>query len=147
MNEETLKRDDEFDVFLYVTGEMSAEQETQFESQLAHDQGLRERVAEMVCTLATVDSVLAAAKPNRRTWLQVISSLAALVLLGTLAVTLIPQPNVNEAESIAIAWAESVSEEFELPEQMEEFVFTAFDFESDQDWVFDVVTATQKGSY
>ena len=157
MNQEPLNRDDDFDVFQYVAGAMSVDAETQFEKQLQHDQALREKVAGMVSTLAAVDKVFAdsavtpaskiqAPKTNKRSTFRIFASLAAVVLLAALAITLIPDQGSDDSESIAIAWAESVGTvEFELPEQMDELVYATIDFESDRDWIFDVV-ATQEDS-
>ena len=146
------KRSDDV-VFQYVSGEMSASEESQFEGQLEHDQHLREQVASMVCTLAAVDQVFAESaiapavkKPSvKQSVLRIVTSLAAMLLLATLAISMIGSQKDNnaETESIAIAWAESVSlEEFELLDQMEELDFVSLDFESDDDWIYEVVDAT-----
>jgi hypothetical protein len=141
-----------FNAFRYVAEEMTFEEEQRFEQRLEQDQQLREQVADMVCSMATVDHVFSNAKvsladSNRATRLRIrriAVSLAGMLLIGTLAIVLTPRPEMTEsaAESIAIAWAEAVdSEEFELPEPVDDFEFAAFEFESDDDWVSEVVNA------
>jgi len=158
MNNENQNPDDQdFDVFRYVAEEMTADEELRFEERLGHDQKLREQVANMVSTMATVDNVFANAKvspadSNRAARLRVrriVVSVAALVLFATLAITLMPQPDMPESntESVAIAWAEALdSEEFELPEPEDDFEFAAIEFESDDDWIVDVVNAAIEAS-
>lgn len=152
MKNQANNNEQDFDVFRYVAEEMTVEQERLFEERLAQDQQLREQVADMVCSMATVDRVYATAKvspadSSRAAKLRVrriVVSLAAMLLIGTLAIVLTPRTEMTEsdAESIAIAWAEAVdSEEFELPEQEDDFEFAAIDFENDDEWIFDVVNA------
>ena len=150
MNKESNEQD--FDVFRYVAEEMTTQEEHAFEQRLAEDQQLRQQVATMVSSMAVVDKVFATAKVSpadsrRATKLRIrriVVSLAALLLIGTLAIVLTPRPDITESdtESIAIAWAEAVnSEEFELPEQEDDFEFAAIDFDSDDEWISDVVNA------
>jgi len=156
-NEHQNSNDTNFDVFRYIAEEMSAEEELHFEERLGSDQQLREQVASMVSTMAAVDNVFATSKvspavSDRAAKLRVrriVVSVAALVLFATLAITLMPQPDMtkSDTESIAIAWAEAVdAEEFELPEQEDDFEFAAFEFESDDDWIADVVNAVSDDS-
>lgn len=158
MNKSSEQQNDrDIDVFRYVANEMATEEEQRFETELEHNQPLREQVANMVCTMATVDNALADSKvtpasKSRTKRLHVVRiavAAAALVLLATLAITMTPgQPSSDaEADSIAIAWAESVSsEEFDLPEQIEDNEFASVDFESDDDWLVEVVYAANEDS-
>lgn len=145
--------DQDFDVFRYVAEEMTLGEEQSFEQRLADDQQLREKVTDMVCSMATVDNVFATAKVSpadsrRAAKLRVrriVVSLAAMLLIGTLAIVLTPKSEMAESdtESVAIAWAEAVdSEEFELPEQEDDFEFATLDFESDDDWISEVIEVT-----
>ncbi len=145
----------ELDIFRYVADEMSIEEEQRFETELEHDQTLREQVAEMVCTMATVDNVFAESKVSLASSSKgkpvrigrIVASIAALALIATLAITLIPGQTASDsdADSIAIAWAESVgNEEFELPEDFDDNEFASIDFESDDDWLIEVVNATNE---
>ena len=157
MNETLKTKHSDEDVLRYVSGEMSAQEETIFEGQLEHDQHLREQVATMVCGLTAVHRVFAespvtlAVKKSsvnrsiKSSVLRIVTSLAAMVLLAALAISIVGrQANKPETDSIAIAWAESLSsEEFELLEDMEELEFVSFDFENDDDWVYEVVDATR----
>lgn len=148
--------DQNWDVFRYVAGEMTQGEETQFEQLLEHDQSLREEVANMVCMSSKIDEAHSAAKVSvsdrsdrsRAAKLRVrrmLVSVAALALLATLAIALMPKPQLTEsnAESVAIAWAESVdADEFELPELEDDFEFASLDFDGDDDWIVDAMTAT-----
>ena len=74
---------------------------------------------------------------------RVLVSVAALALLATLAVTLIPKSDLSDsnAESVAIAWAESIDDdEFELTEQNDDFEFASIDFDGDDDWIVDAMS-------
>lgn len=149
---EIFKTEGNDDVFHYVCGEMSAQQEARFEEQLANDQDLRERVAAMVCTLSAVDKVFAetpitpaqhSRSTVKRSIIKIVASLAAMILLATLAISMIPNESNSESELIAIAWAESLNaDEFEVLDQMEEFEVLPVSFESDSEWIYDVVDAT-----
>lgn len=147
--------DRDLDVFRYISNEMSIEEEQRFESELESNQPLREKVANMVCTMATVDNAFADSKvslsrnsdSSRRRVRRLLVSIAALVLFATLAITLLPgQPASDpDADSVAIAWAESVgNEEFELPELIDDEEFASIDFDSDDDWLIEVVNATSE---
>ena len=149
--------DQNWDVFRYVAGEMSTEEETQFEQLLEHDQVLREKVANMVCTMADVDKAHSTAKVSvadrsraaKLRFRRVLVSAAALALLATLTVTLMPKPNKADlnAESVAIAWAESVhAYEFELPEQDDDIEFASIEFDGDDDWIVDAMSADDETS-
>ena len=143
------------DVFRYVSAEMSADEEQLFEQRLSQDQALREEVANMVSTMAVVDRSYATAKVSPATAKRsasvrvrrLIVSAAALVAIAVLAINLMPsgtQPDV-ESDSVALVWAESVEfEEFELPEQEDDFEFASFEFEGDDDWIDDVVAAVNE---
>lgn len=152
MKNQANNNEQDFDVFRYVAEEMTREEEQLFEERLGQDQELREQVANMVCSMATVDNVFATAKvspadASRAAKLRVrriVVSLAAMVLIGALAITLIPSADLpeSEAESVAIAWAEAVdAEEFELPEQEDDFEFASFEFDGDDDWIAEAVNA------
>lgn len=150
-------KDDE--VFRYVSCEMSAQEETRFEDRLANDQDLRERVAAMVCTLSAIDRVFAEStetslvspvehgrpKKVKRSLIKIVASLAAMILLAALAISMIANPLSSEPEQIAIAWAESLdTDEFEILDHQDEFEILPVSFESDSDWIYDVVDATQE---
>lgn len=154
MNNQNQNPDEQnWDVFRYVAGEMSSGEETHFEQLLEHDQALREEVASMVCVMAKVDNAHTAVTVkhsvpdrSRATKLRVrriLVSVAALALLATLAVTLMPKPQLSDSntESVAIAWAEAIdADEFELPEQNDDFEFASLDFDGDDDWIVDAMT-------
>jgi ferric-dicitrate binding protein FerR (iron transport regulator) len=146
-----------WDVFRYVAEEMTPDEEQHFEQLLESDQALREQVANMVSTMAMVDQVHATSKVSpavakRAATLRVrrlIVSVAALVAIATLAVNLMPSPSQADAEtdSVAMAWAESLeTDEFELPEQEDNFEFASFEIDGDDDWIADVVTAVNESS-
>ena len=153
-NENSNPEDPSWDVFRYVAGEMSSDEEARFEQLLEHDQSLREEVAGMVCMMAKVDQAHTAVEVsvpdrNRRSHSakhrvrRVLVSVAALALLATLAVTLIPKSDLSDsnAESVAIAWAESIDgDEFELTEQNDDFEFASIDFDGDDDWIVDAMS-------
>ncbi|WP_148619087.1 hypothetical protein [Mariniblastus fucicola] len=158
MNNHPNHDEQSWDVFRYVSCEMSPGEETYFEQLLAEDQNLREEVANMVLTMARADKAhlavrsipaTANARGNRLRVRRLIVSAAALALLATLAITLTQQPDKarSNAESVAAAWAESINEEeFELPELEDDFEFASFEFEGDDDWIVDVVTAANEES-
>jgi len=152
-NQQQNPDDQSWDVFRYVAGEMSSDEETQFEQQLEHDQALREEVAGMVGMLAMVDQSQPAVKvslPDRSRAAnfrlrRILVSVAAVALLATLAVALMPKPELSDsnAESVAIAWAESLdADEFDLPVQDDDFEFASLDFNGDDDWIAEAVGAT-----
>lgn len=167
---ETFKtKDNDEDVLRYVCSEMSAAEEARFESQLANDQERREQVAAMVCTLSAVDRVFAessatpvvssktlvgsstaSARSAKRSVVKVVASLAAMILLAALAISMIANPMIanpvsSESELIAIAWAESLdADEFEVSEHLEEFELVPVNFESESEWIDDVVAATHE---
>lgn len=141
-----------WNVFRYVADEMTPDEEAHFEQLLEHDQSLREEVADTVCMLAKVDKAHAAVKvsvsdrsrASKRGVRRILVSVAALALLATLAVALIPESQLPDSntESVAIAWAESIdADEFELPEQNDDFEFASLDFDGDDDWIVDAMTA------
>lgn len=143
------------DVFRYVAEEMSPGEEQHFEQLLQQDQTLREQVASMVSTMAMVDKAYATSKVSpaiaKRTaklrTRRLIVSVAALIAIATLAVSLVQSParSDSDAESIAMAWAESVgSDEFELPELEDNIEFASFELESEDDWIVDVVVAVNE---
>jgi len=156
-NENSNPDDQNWHVFRYVAGEMTPDEEAQFEQLLEHDQSLREEVAGMVCMMAEVDqahtavthtafkvSVSDRSQTAKRRVRRVLASVAALALLATLAVALIPDSELpdSNAESVAIAWAESIDGyEFELTEQNDDFEFASLDFDGDDDWIVDAMTA------
>lgn len=142
--------DQNFDVFRYVSEEMTSAEEVRFEERLGEDQELRERVAKMVSTMATVDNVFdnakvspaVAARSAKLRARRLFVSAAALALMATLAIALIPQRESSEsdAESIAIAWSEAAeSTEFVLPESEDDFEFASIEFEDDADWISDAI--------
>ncbi len=158
MNNGNPNPDDQgWDVFRYVSDEMSLGEEQHFEQLLEQDQSLREQVASMVLTLAKIDKAHATSKVSpaiakRSAKLRVrrlIVSIAALVAIAALAVTLTPRPAQSDidTESVALAWAESVGiDEFELPEQEDNFEFASDEFDTDDDWIADVVAAANESS-
>ena len=146
-----------WDVFRYVAEEMTPAEELHFEQLLESDQALREQVASMVSTMAMVDQVHATSKVSpviarRAAKLRVrrlIVSVAALVAIAALAINLMPSPSQADAEteSVAMAWAESLeTDEFELPEQEDNFEFASLEVESDDDWIADVVAAVNENN-
>lgn len=158
MNDQNPNPDEQhWDVFRYVSGEMSAGEEAYFEDRLANDQQLREEVASMVSMLGKVDNAFATAKVTpaeaarvaRLRIRRIVVSVAALILFATLAIVLTPRNELSNsnAESVAVAWAEAIdAEEFELPEQDADFEFASFEMDNEDDWIVDVVTAVNDES-
>ena len=148
----------QWDVFRYVAGELTDQEESAFEQQLETDHSLREEVASMVGGLNHVRDGLGKALqpvavhcpvPSRMSRL---IALAAMLLIGGLSVLLLTLQAENQSgeEAIALKWADSFDDsvETELAEFTDDFddqaELSEVTFE-ETDWILDAFEESEEG--
>ncbi len=156
----------QWEVFLYVSGELSDDQELAFEKRLETDQELREQVASMTGGLGRIRESLvqserpvpaastaeAESSPEPSELLRLIA-IAAAILIGGLAFALMaqqPETPTDTNEAIALIWAESLGEADE--NELAEWSNDGFEYDEldkndldENDWIFDALQASEEG--